>query len=247
VTAVGYDGLALKVLQTVGLLTMMPLQQIMMPVLARLSLERTEFSGEYMRLVTASMATWLPAVAGIGVLAPTLLPIAFGDHWAGAAPVLRAMSFACLSVPLWSFTGQALSALGRPHLFVWVAFLQLVLAAVCYTAASHFGIVAVGAAWAGVSALMVPVHLRLLRLTTAIPVMALLANAGRIAVCGAAMAAVMILLSDLTGGAAWAICLEAAVGASVYMMLLEFVMLPGYVSSMVRLARAVVLPAPATR
>jgi O-antigen/teichoic acid export membrane protein len=247
VTAVGYYGLALKVLQTVGLLTTMPLQQIMMPVLARLSRNQHEFADEYTRLVTASMATWLPAVAGIGVLAPTLLPVAFGDHWAGAVPVLQAMSFAGLSVPLWSFTGQALSALGRPHLFVRLAFLQLVLAAICFTAASRFGIVAVGAAWAGVSALIVPFHLRVLHQATGIPVMALLTNAGRIAICGASMAGVMILVRDLTGDAAWAIFLEGAIGGSVYLMLLEFVMLPGYVSSMVRMARAAVLPAGSAR
>jgi O-antigen/teichoic acid export membrane protein len=247
VTAVGYYGLALKVLQTVGLITMMPLQQIMMPVLARLSLQRNEFESEYTSLVTASMATWLPAVAGIGMLAPTLLPVAFGDHWAGAVPVLQAMSFACVSVPLWSFTGQALSSLGRPHFFVWLAFLQLALAAICFIAAANFGIVAVGAAWAGVSALIVPLHLWVLNRATKIQVIPLLTNAARIAVCGSLMVGVMALVRNVTGDAIWALCLEIAIGGFVYLTLLEFAMLPGYVSGMARLARAALPAARAAR
>jgi PST family polysaccharide transporter len=238
VTAVGYYALALKVLQTVGFLTMIPLQEIILPVLARVATDRNEFGNVYTRLVTAAAATSVPMTAGIGVVAPTLLPIAFGNHWSDAVPVLQAMCFACVTVPLWNFTGQALSALGRPNLYARLALGQLAFAAVAFTAASQLGIVAVGWAWAGVSALIVPLHLATLRHSSGIELTRLLTNLLRVAICGLAMVGVMILIQRAAGDGVWAMWGEIAAGSAIYLALLELALMPGYVSSMTRLARA---------
>ena len=55
-------------------------------------------------------------------------------------PVLRVMCFACFTMPLWNFTGQALSALGQPQYFARLALAQLVLAAASFAIAANFGL-----------------------------------------------------------------------------------------------------------
>jgi O-antigen/teichoic acid export membrane protein len=247
VTAVGYYALALKVLQTVGLITMIPLQAIMMPVLARLTLQREKFVSEYTALVTASMATSLPAIAGIGVVASTVFPLAFGEHWASAVPVLRVMCFACFTMPLWNFTGQALSALGQPQYFARLAFAQLVLAAVSFAIAANFGLVAVAVASVGVSTLMVPLHLRVLQRSVGLILTPLLINAAKIALGGIAMVGVMVAARDVAGIGFAATCIQIAIGGMVYLALLEFLILPGYVVNLTRKAWAVLPVAGAAR
>ena len=246
VTAVGYYTLAFKLLQAVGLIAMSPLQAIMMPVLARLARDRRKFADEYIRLVTASTVTWLPIVAAVGVIAPTLLPLAFGDRWDGAVPVLRAMCFACFSVTLWSFTGQALSALGRPQLYAGLAALQLAVAGLAFAVASRFGIVAVGAAWATVSALIVPIHFLVLRRGLGIPLTALMANAIRISISGISMVVIMAIARHFLGVGVIATCTEVIIGVVVYVALLELAAMPGYASNLMRVVRvSLPLPGPA--
>lgn len=246
VTAVGYYALALKVIQTVGLLTMAPLQAVMMPVLARIATQRQEFAHGYTRLVTASAAAWMPAAVALGVVAPVLVPLAFGSQWVGAVPVLQAMCFAGATVPLWFFTGQALGALGRPELYVVVTVAQLGIASVAFVVATQFGIVAVGWAWAGVSIVCVPLHLAILRRGTGVPFGTLLSNVGRITLCGLAMAVAMLVARRAIGVSLWGMAAELAIGSVVYLGLLETVLLPGYVSSMTKLAGGLI-PARAPR
>ena len=105
-TAVGYYSLAFKVLQAIGLLTMGPITPLMMPVLARLTKDLDAFRDQYVRLVTLCLVVWLPLAATLGVLAPVVVPAAFGPQWLGAVPVLQAMCLGCVTVPLCAFTGQ---------------------------------------------------------------------------------------------------------------------------------------------
>jgi len=147
VTAVGYYSLALRVMRAVITLTMTPVALVMLPALSRIAHDRKQFGAAYIDMVAITSTVWLPAVAGLGLVAPDLLPDVFGAHWTAAVPIVQAMCFASLTMPLWTFSGQALSALGRPDAFARIAFWQLGLYCLVLPVASHFGIVAVGWAW----------------------------------------------------------------------------------------------------
>ncbi|MDJ0390003.1 lipopolysaccharide biosynthesis protein [Roseomonas sp. E05] len=231
--AVGYYSLAMKVFQAVGLVTIQPLNLLVMPILARLAHHKATFSAEYVRLVTACLAVWLPAVAGLGVLAPVVLPLAFGPQWADAVPVLQAICVSCASMPFWALSGQALSALGRPDLYIRLAAAQLVLAALAFAAAAPFGIVAVGFAWAAVSALLVPLNLATMVRATGVRPHGLQRSALRLLLCAAGMAAVMLLLFRLVPHQPW---LAAITAPFTYLALLAL-LLPGYPRSLLRSAR----------
>lgn len=234
-TAVGYYNLAFKVLQAVQFVTLAPLAQIMMPVLSRLAFDLAAFRTEHVRLVTAALAAYLPAIAGVGVLAPVLVPIAFGPQWAGAVPVVQAMCLACFTLPLWFLTGQTLAALGQPERYAHLAAIHVVLATMVFATAAHFGIVAVGLAFAAVSALVVPLHLRELRRATGLGFGLLGWNAVRIGIAGICMVAVVLAAERWLGVGPF---VAAGIGAIAYLAMLELALLRGYVSSTFHTARA---------
>lgn len=234
VVAIGHYNLALKMIQALGFIAMSPLALLIMPVLARLSHDLPAFRDEYVRLVTASLAIWLPLAIGLGFLAPAVVPLAFGPQWLEAVPVLQAMALGGVTVPLWAFTGQALSALNRPGAYAWLAGGQLVLAAIAYVAASPFGIVAVGFAWAAVSAMMVPVHLIMLEKVAAQSLLPLVNNALRLSAAGAGMVAAMLAMREFFEASFW---MTGVVGGMAYLALLEMALLPHYVSDGFRSAR----------
>ncbi len=184
------------------------------------------------------LAQAVPIVAGLGLIAPDLLPDVFGAQWSGAVPVVQAICFASLTMPLWTFSGQALSALGRPDAFARITFWQLGLYCVVFPVASHFGIVAVGWAWSGLSAAMVPIALLNLTQLSGLDVTALLMKNARIALCGAALVATVLLAKAVLPSGLWPMAVEIVAGAAVYAALLNLLVLPGHLTRIVTLARA---------
>jgi len=237
VTAVGYYSLALRVMRAVIIVTMTPLALVMMPALSRIAHDRKQFGAAYSNMVLTTSTVWLPMVAGLGLVAPDLLPKVFGAHWSEAVPVVQAMCFASLTMPLWTFSGQALSALGRPDAFARIAFWQLGLYCVVFPMASHFGIVAVGWAWSALSAAMVPIALLSLTQHSGLDVTALLMKNARIALCGGALVATVLLARIVLPSGLWPMAVEIVAGAAVYAALLNLLVLPGHLTRIVTLAR----------
>jgi len=237
VTAVGYYSLALRVMRAVITLTMTPVALVMMPVLSRIAHDRGQFGAAYSNMVLTTSTVWLPVVAGLGLVAPDLLPSVFGGHWSGAVPVVQAMCFAALTMPLWAFSGQALSALGRPDAFARIAFWQLGLYCIVLPVASQFGIVAVGWAWSALSAAMVPIALISLRQLSGLDVTALLVKTAKLALCGGALVATVLLVRIGLPARLWSTAAEAVAGAAVYAAVLNLFVIPGHLTRIVSLAR----------
>ena len=240
VAAVGYYSLALRVMRAVITVTMTPLALVMMPALSRIAHDRKQFGAAYIDMISTTSTVWLPAVAGLGLIAPDLLPNVFGAHWTAAVPVVQAMCFASLTMPLWTFSGQALSALGRPDAFARIAFWQLGLYCIVLPVASHFGIVAVGWAWSALSAAMVPIALTSLRQLSGLDVAALLWKTARIALCGGALLATVLLARTVLHSGLWPMAVEIVAGAVVYAAILNLVVLPGHLTRIYQLARGAV-------
>lgn len=237
VTAVGYYALALRVIRAVITVTMTPLQLVMMPVLSRITNNRERFGAAYTDMVVMASTVWVPAVAGLGLLAPNLVPMVFGAHWESATSILQAMCFASVTMPLWAFSGQALSAFGRPDAFARLAYWQLGLYCLVFPAASHFGVFAVGWAWSALSAAMVPVALLILRRSFGLAVGTLLMKTARIVLAGAVMTGALLLARTVLPTGSWAIAGEVVVGCVIYAAALESFFLPGHLARIVVLVR----------
>jgi len=241
ITAVGYYSLALRVMRAAITLTMTPVALVIMPALSRIAHDRRQFGAAYGNMVLTTSTVWLPAVAVLGLLAPELLPDVFGPHWKEAVPVVQAMCFASLTMPLWTFSGQALSALGRPDAFARISYWQLGLYCLVLPAASQFGIVAVGWAWSALSAAMVPIALVTLRRLSGLNAAALLWKAARIALCGGALVATILLARTVLPVGLWPMAAEVAAGEVVYAAVLNLLVLPGHLTRIVVLARQAML------
>ena len=236
--AVGYYALALRVIRALITLAMTPLQLVMMPALSRLAHDRARFGAAYTEMVLMTSTAWLPAAAGLGLAAPLLIPMVFGVRWVGAVPVVQAMSFVALTMPLWTFSGQALSALGRPDAFARMAYWQLGLYCLVLPVAARFGVVAVGWSWAVLSAVMVPISLRLLRQACGFEPGVLLSRSLRIDLCGAAMVATVLAFLAALPATLWSLILAGAAGLAVFAMAMDGVLLPGHLARLVEVARS---------
>lgn len=237
VTAVGYYALALRLMRAVITVTMTPLQMVMMPVLSRIANNRAALNAAYTDMVVMVSTIWLPVVAGLGLLAPDLLPMVFGDHWQSSIMVLQAMCFASVTMPLWAFSGQALSAIGRPDAFARLAYWQLGLYCLVFPIASRFGVFAVGWAWSALSAVMVPVALVILRQSFGLDVAALLGKTARIGLAGAVLVGALLLIKAVFPAGLWLIAAEVVAGSLVYAAMLEGFCMPGHLARIVVLVR----------
>ncbi len=240
VTTVGYYALALRVIRAVVTVTMTPLQLVMMPVLSRIAGNRMQFNAVYTDMVVMVSTVWVPAVAGLGLLAPDLVPMVFGDRWQSAISVLQAMCFASVTMPLWAFSGQALSAVGRPDAFARLAYWQLGLYCVVFPVASHFGVFAVGWAWSALSAIMVPVAFVILRQSFGLGIMTLLMKTAGIAFAGAVMIGLLLLARTVLPTGPWVIAGEVVLGSLVYAAVLESFSLPGHLARIAVLVRGAI-------
>ena len=216
---------------------MTPLQLVMMPVLTRITDNRAKFGAAYTDMIVMASTVWVPAVAGLGLMAPDLVPMVFGAHWESAITILQAMCFASMTMPLWAFSGQALSAIGRPDAFARLAYWQLGLYCLVFPAASHFGVFAVGWAWSALSAIMVPVSLIVTRQSFGLNITTLLMKTARIVLAGVVMVAVLLLARTVLPPEPWVLGGEVVAGGIVYAAVLESFCLPGHLARIVMLVR----------
>jgi polysaccharide transporter, PST family len=233
--AVGYYALALRILVTAVVVTNSPIERVTLPVLSRFAHDLPSFRETYRKMVLVVNSVWTPVATGLGATATVLLPPLFGRHWAAAGQVLQAMCFTAPTLGLWYLSGQALAALGQPQRFTRLAVTYLAVACAAFPISAHFGIVAAGWTWAGLSLLMVPLHLSAIKHASGLSLRLILSDWLRVTVSAAVMLAVIIGMRERLpeGIASAGVALGA--GVATYVLLLEFVLLPGHVGRMLAL------------
>lgn len=157
--ALGFYFLVTRLLTTVIYITISPVDRIMLPVLSRIKEDPRRRSEAYANMIGVTSVFWIPAVAGLGVVAPIALPLMFGHKWDASIPLMMIMSLICISGPLNRPTMHALLAVGKPEIYAMLNFIQLIITTVVFLVGVRFGII--GAAWAYAAALiaMVPFNL----------------------------------------------------------------------------------------
>jgi O-antigen/teichoic acid export membrane protein len=87
-------------------------------------------------------------VLGIIVVAPWLVPLAFGEEWSGATPVLQILALGTLRVPVSSFNTAVLVAFGRMGSLSVVSVLSIIVGIIFLAVGVEFGLTGVAAALA---------------------------------------------------------------------------------------------------
>lgn len=236
-TEVGYYALAWRIMFTITTLTLNPFERVALPVLSRYADDLPMFRATYRKMVLVVNSIWTPSALAFGVSAPIVIPALFGSRWAAAASVLQAMSLVSPTLGLWFLSGQALAALGQPQRFTRLSLCYVALALIAFPTASYFGIIPAGAAWAILSVLMVPLHLRTLNRVCGLPLGAIMSDWSRVTLSAVVMLVIILtVLAQLPPGIP-ALVIALSAGSLAYVLLLELVLLPGYVRRMIMLLR----------
>jgi O-antigen/teichoic acid export membrane protein len=124
-TPLGLMRVAFRVNDFVSQMVIMPLVGVANAQLSSVSGELAALRRSYMRLMQASAALMCPALIGIGLVAPELVPILFGPKWRAAAPIIQIVSLLAFVAPLNYYFSAAMVALGHSRFVLRQGLLQL--------------------------------------------------------------------------------------------------------------------------
>jgi len=222
--ALGFYFLVTRLLTTVIYITISPVDRIMLPVLTRLKDDPHRRSEAYANMIGVTSVFWIPSVAGLGVVAPLVIPLLFGHKWDAAIPLMMIMSLVCISGPLNRPTMHALLAVGKPEIYAILNFVQLIITIGAFFIAVRGGIV--GAAWAYAAVLiaMVPFNLVAAQRVAGISLVQVMRRYLPPLGAGVIMASVLLLMSPYLPDQSrygvfsqvFGLFLEMAVGMMVY-------------------------------
>jgi O-antigen/teichoic acid export membrane protein len=146
--ALGLFVVARRLLDQLNNVLSAPVAAVAFPAASRLQADRDRL----VMLITASirLTTWVfwPMVLGIVVVAPLLVPLAFGAEWTGATPVLQILALGTLRVPVSSFNTAVLVAFGRMGSLSVVSVLSIIVGIIFLSVGVQFGLTGVAAALA---------------------------------------------------------------------------------------------------
>jgi O-antigen/teichoic acid export membrane protein len=147
--AVGINRTAWRTMELVGQGTVSPFTTVALQTLSRLQTDTAEMVKAYRWMLSRSAMLTVPALIGIGVLAPDAVPAIYGAKWREAGEIAQIFAFLAVPYPLSVFAGPLLMALGRASTLRTLAFGQLIAVIVFAGLSAPFGLVAV--AWTSVA------------------------------------------------------------------------------------------------
>jgi O-antigen/teichoic acid export membrane protein len=157
--AVGVYRTAWRTVDLIAQGAILPFAQVSLPTLARLQDDLPNFRKAFLRLIGVSGAFAFPAIIGFAVLAPTAVPLIFGEQWTASGRIAQVLGFLAVPYTLNRFTGPALAALGRSGTLAWLGALQLVLTVSLSLIAAPYGLTAIASAYVFRSYLTLPVQM----------------------------------------------------------------------------------------
>ncbi len=115
-TLLGFYTVAYRVLELMIQITTRTIVSVSTPALARLQSDSTRFAEAVSRVSAVIGLVNIPAFAGLGALAPEVIPVLFGDKWFNSIEIMQILSVIGITQAQTHLLGSALVALGRPSL-----------------------------------------------------------------------------------------------------------------------------------
>jgi O-antigen/teichoic acid export membrane protein len=128
-----------------------PINRALLPGYARLATDKAALRDTYLAVIGMTTFTAVPAATGIAAIAPLMVPLALGDHWLPAIPLMQLLGVASAVALTGTGASVVYLALGRPMLVVALGGLHVtvMLGAMAFLF-PRLGLV--GAAWAMIAA-----------------------------------------------------------------------------------------------
>ncbi|OKY26722.1 lipopolysaccharide biosynthesis protein [Thalassotalea sp. PP2-459] len=101
-----------------------PINKAAYPAYARAAENIARLTKLYLESLNMVSLIVLPAVIGIYLTAPLLVPVLLGDKWLETIPLIQAISIASLFLGLQSTNGYLMMALGKPQISTLIGFIR---------------------------------------------------------------------------------------------------------------------------
>jgi O-antigen/teichoic acid export membrane protein len=156
VYTIGYNTMLLPLTRIVS-----PIQQVLYPALSRLQDDPRNLATAWLRMNRAVGALCIPLMVGVMVTAPDLVPVAFGERWRSAVPILQILAWVGITQCLQGLLPVVLQVVNRPGTYLRFSGFALVVNIGGYAIGLHWAITGVATAYAISSTMLGLLYTRL--------------------------------------------------------------------------------------
>lgn len=156
--ALGAYRIGFRMFELIGQLVLQPVAAVALTTFSRMQGEGVPVEGAYVRIVGLLGLGIFPIMGGFGVLAPELIPMAFGDRWQASVPVAQILMGLMIPYLLSYFDGPIFGAAGRPRSLTMIAGAQVSLTLALSWLVAPYGLAAIAAAYVLRSFLTLPLQ-----------------------------------------------------------------------------------------
>ncbi|WP_290610854.1 lipopolysaccharide biosynthesis protein [Arsukibacterium sp. UBA3155] len=189
-TALGYLALGKEIGQLPGSHIALPISKATFPVYSRFQDNPTELNKAYLNTVALTASLTIPASIGIAMVAPLLVSVLLGEQWLSMVPLLQLLALANMFFSVTSNNSYIYLAAGKPHIAFFINLSRLAVFFALFIPLLHYnGLIGIGQAKLGSTALMVLVIQTIVLRFLKLPVLSLLNAFIRPVAAGLIMAA----------------------------------------------------------
>ncbi len=124
-----------------------PINRAVFPGYAKIKDDLASMRAGYLKVIGVIALVALPAAAGIGVVAPLLVPVWLGDKWLDTIPLMQVLAFSGALAAIMTNAGSVFLAMGQPRKLALLGGLFVILlVALIIPMTERYG--PIGAAWA---------------------------------------------------------------------------------------------------
>lgn len=150
-SALGIFSVAAEISNMPGTELVAPINRAILPAYMNLAKDLSALRREFLSVMSMVALVAVPAVAGFAVCAPFLVLLLLGPKWVQAASIIEILAFYGISTVMQSNAYSAFLALGKPHVFLRITSINVIILVVLLISLTpSYGLA--GASWAYVAA-----------------------------------------------------------------------------------------------
>lgn len=157
-TALGYYNVAYRILLALTQMISSIGSRVMFPVFAQLQRDLGRLQKSYYAAIKYTVMLSAPIYVGLAVLAPYVIPVAFGAKWEASVPIMQVLSFVGIVHSILYFNTPVILSKGRSFLNMGLSMLRATVNFIAFLLAVQWGIFAVAVAYTATNYLLAPVE-----------------------------------------------------------------------------------------
>jgi O-antigen/teichoic acid export membrane protein len=124
-----------------------PISEVLFSAFSRLRGDRERVATLWLSSFCQLAAVVLPVLVGLMVVAPDVIPTAFGAHWQVSVAIVQILSVSIIFRSLRSWNSVVMDALGKPQATAWTQLAALCSTPVAAVVGAHWGVQGVAACY----------------------------------------------------------------------------------------------------